>query len=479
MLFNSFNFLIFSPVVTLLYFLLPHRFRWFHLLMASCVFYMFFKPIYILILVFTIVIDYFAGIYLEKITDKKKKRGFLILSICANVGVLAVFKYYNFLNQNLTALLGAFQLANPVPFLDIILPIGLSFHTFQAMSYTIEVFRGRQKAEKHFGIYALYVMFYPQLVAGPIERPQNLIHQFYERHYFEYNRVMDGLKLMLWGMFKKVVIADRLAVYVTAVYGNHERHSGISLLVATVFFAFQVYCDFSGYSDIAIGSARVMGFKLMTNFNRPFISKSMSEFWTRWHISLSSWFKDYLYIPLGGNRVKMWRWFLNLFIVFSLSGLWHGADWNYVSWGAMTGIIIITGILLGKLAQKTFGAVKRPAFISSKFMGFLQIIWTFALFNFTLIFFRARDLGASFHILDKIFTNPGKLFVPNPSQVIYSLFGILVLLVFEMNKKYVPSRFSFYFSPSRPVRVFSYAMVLILILMIGVFDGSQFIYFQF
>jgi D-alanyl-lipoteichoic acid acyltransferase DltB (MBOAT superfamily) len=281
------------------------------LLFASCYFYMAFVPVYILILGGTIVVDYFAGIWLEK-TKGAKKRSLLILSLFANIGVLAVFKYYNFLNDNLSGLLNSIGYHNSIPSLSILLPIGLSFHTFQAMSYTIEVYRGHQKAEKHFGIYALYVMFYPQLVAGPIERPQNLLHQFYEKHYFKIERVIEGLKLMLWGFFMKLVVADRLAIYVNAAYNNPDKHTGPTLIVATIFFAFQIYCDFSGYSNIAIGAARVLGFKLMTNFNRPYFSRSIAEFWKRWHISLSTWFKDYLYISLGGNKVSISTYFLSL-----------------------------------------------------------------------------------------------------------------------------------------------------------------------
>ena len=283
MLFNSIEFVIFFILVTSLYFILPHKYRWFLLLVASCYFYMAFVPVYILILFFTIVIDYFAGIWIEEAQGKKKKQ-FLVLSLVANIGVLAVFKYYNFLNDNLTFLLHGADWENPIPYLSILLPIGLSFHTFQAMSYTIEVYRGHQKAERHFGIYSLYVMFYPQLVAGPIERPQNLLFQFRTEHKFDYERVVSGLRLMLWGFFKKLVIADRLAIYVNAAYGNPDEHTGLTLAVATMFFAFQIYCDFSGYSDIAIGAARVMGYDLMKNFNRPYLSASISEFWSRWPI---------------------------------------------------------------------------------------------------------------------------------------------------------------------------------------------------
>ena len=331
MLFNSLQFAVFFVVVTTVYFLLADKHRWKLLLISSCYFYMSFVPAYILILGFTIVIDYFAGILIEQ-SSGNKRNFYLILSIAANVGVLAIFKYYNFLNDNLTAILGDFGYQNKIPYLSILLPIGLSFHTFQAMSYTIEVYRGHQKAERHFGIYSLYVMFYPQLVAGPIERPQNILPQMHAKHEFKYENVVEGLRLMLWGFFKKIVIADRLAIYVDAVYNNADKHSGITLITATVFFAFQIYCDFSGYTDIARGAARVMGYELMLNFRRPYLAKSIKEFWSRWHISLSTWFRDYLYIPLGGNRVPIPRWYLNLMIVFMISRLWHGAALTYIIW---------------------------------------------------------------------------------------------------------------------------------------------------
>ena len=268
MLFNSWQFFIFFPVVTTLYFIIPHKYRWFLLLTASCVFYAAFVPAYLLILGATIIVDYVAGIFIEK-NNGKRRLFYLVISIVANVGVLAFFKYFNFFNDSVVSLAHFIGWNYPIGSLKILLPIGLSFHTFQAMSYTIEVYRGHQKAERNLGIYALYVMFYPQLVAGPIERPQNMIHQFYEKHYFEYQRVVDGLKVMAWGLFKKAVIADRLSILVDQVYNNPTEFSGFPLILATVLFAFQIYCDFSGYSDMAIGAAQVMGFKLMDNFNRP------------------------------------------------------------------------------------------------------------------------------------------------------------------------------------------------------------------
>ncbi|MEO6453837.1 MAG: MBOAT family protein, partial [Ginsengibacter sp.] len=277
MLFNSLAFAIFFPLVTIIYFALAHKHRWWWLLLASCIFYMFFIPVYIFILVITILIDYWAGIKIEASTGAKRKN-YLILSIISTCLVLAVFKYFNFFNDNFRELANILGLHYSVPVMNIILPIGLSFHTFQSLSYVIEVYRGKYKAEKHFGIYSLYVMFYPQLVAGPIERPQNIIYQFYERHSFNYKAATSGLKLMAWGFFKKLVIADRISPLVSQVFDHPESHSGWSVILATLLFAEQIYCDFSGYSDIAIGSARVMGFKLERNFNLPYFSKSISEF---------------------------------------------------------------------------------------------------------------------------------------------------------------------------------------------------------
>ncbi|MFT3680255.1 MAG: MBOAT family O-acyltransferase [Ferruginibacter sp.] len=476
MLFNSVQFLIFFVIVTAGYFLLDHKYRWFWLLAASCYFYMVFVPIYILILGFTIVIDYFAGIFLEDAVGKKR-RMWLIASLIANIGVLAFFKYYNFLNDNLTALLHGAGYTNPIPYLSILLPIGLSFHTFQAMSYTIEVYRGNQKAERNFGIYSLYVMFYPQLVAGPIERPQNLLHQFYEKHTFEYDNTVAGLKMMLWGFFKKLVVADRLAIYVNVVYNHADQHSGMSLLLATIFFAVQIYCDFSAYSEIAIGAARVMGFKLMTNFNRPYFSRDIAEFWKRWHISLSTWFKDYLYISMGGNRVSVPRWYFNLFFVFLISGLWHGANWTFIIWGALNGIYLVLAIIFNDFNKKisaVTGLNKVP-----RIKTFIQVVTTFALICLTWIFFRANTVGDAWLIIKKIATLKGPLYYENPSMLLYSFMAIGFLFLMEYKVQYFKGSFSFFNNKSSLVRNISYAIIVLLILLIGVFDGGQFIYFQF
>jgi len=408
MLFNSYHFLYFFVIVTTFYFLLPHALRWLLLLLSSCYFYMTFVPIYIFILFFTIVVDYFAGICIER-SQGRSRKAFLVASLAANIGVLAVFKYYNFVNTNLTVLLSHLGLHNSLPFLAILLPIGLSFHTFQAMSYTIEVYRGKYKAERNFGIYSLYVMFYPQLVAGPIERPQNIIHQFREKHRFDYQRVADGLKLMAWGLFKKIAIADSLAPIVNTAYENPLQYHGLSFVIATVFFAFQIFCDFSGYTDMARGAAKVMGFSLMTNFNRPYLSRNISEFWSRWHISLSSWFRDYLYIPLGGNRVSIPRWYFNLFIVFLISGLWHGANWTYLIWGGLNGLYLIFALITQNIRQKLV-VFTRIDHLPLLYNG-IQIITTFILICASWVFFRAKTVADAIYVFKTIWTDTvGDLF---------------------------------------------------------------------
>ena len=484
MLFNSINFLFFFVGVTITYFLLPYKLRWILLLIASCYFYMAFVPVYILILGFTIVVDYFAGIYIENAKGKRRKL-FLIFSLIANVGVLAVFKYYNFLNENFSFFLHRFETENPIPYLSILLPIGLSFHTFQAMSYTIEVYRGNQKAERHFGIYSLYVMFYPQLVAGPIERPQNLIHQFREKYDFDYARITSGLKLMAWGLFKKVVIADRLAIVADTVYNSPGDFNSLSFIIATVFFSFQIFCDFSGYSDMAIGAARVMGFKLMTNFNKPYQSKSISEFWKRWHISLSTWFRDYLYISLGGKRVTIPRWYLNLFIVFLVSGLWHGANWTFVAWGTLHGFYLVFAIITKKFRDKI-----NHLFFFDK-IPLLPSITTFILVGFAWIFFRAKNMYWAIYMSKSIVIGFSEIIskIKNHQPVLenlglssnYMILSVCLILFLELvhyiqTKVNIPEILS-----QKPayIRWTLYYGLILAIIFLGVFEKRQFIYFQF
>jgi D-alanyl-lipoteichoic acid acyltransferase DltB (MBOAT superfamily) len=363
-------------------------------------------PAYILILFFLILVDYAAGIFIEAQTKPGERRLILILSIVANIGILFFFKYFNFFNANVSAFARFLGWNYPIEALSIVLPIGLSFHTFQSMSYTIEVYRGRQTAEHNLGVYALYVMFYPQLVAGPIERPQNLLHQFYEPHCFDRDRVISGLKLMVGGLFKKVVIADRLAAVVNRVFDAPAEHSGLELAIATYFFAFQIFCDFSGYSDIALGAAEVMGFRLMNNFDRPYFAGSVPEFWRRWHISLSTWFRDYLYIPLGGSRSVGGRTYLNILVVFLISGLWHGANWTFVIWGALHGLFLVFSRLLASARERVsiaLGLAEAP-----RVKKVFSVLFTFNLVTIAWVFFRARSVEDAYLIFRKIaFVPPG------------------------------------------------------------------------
>jgi len=486
MLFNSFQFLIFFPVVTLLYFLLPYRFRWLHLLIASCVFYMVFIPQYILILFFTIVIDYIAGIMIEK-EEGPRRRLFLILSIAANVGVLAVFKYYNFFTENINTLLAALHVStHPLPLLKIILPLGLSFHTFQAMSYTIEIYRENQKAERHFGIYALYVMFYPQLVAGPIERPQNILHQFYEKHDFDPDRVASGLRLMLVGFFKKIVLADRLALFVNNVYNQPDQQNGLTHLIAAIFFCLQVYFDFSGYSDIARGSARVMGFELMLNFNRPFFALRLSDYWRRWHISLYSWFTDYVFVPLSmqWRRWGTYSTVISILITFSLSGLWHGAAWTYVIWGLLHGV----GLSVEILTKNFFKPVQKSVYYNN-----ICRIITLTFVVFTGLVFRASDLHELYHDFCSICTGTLSSLIQlrhgfsvlmglglrtySPITLI-ALFTTSILFLFA-EYYYSLIRVKQMFFASSSLRMVVYFVLLYAVVFFGYFGEMQFIYFQF
>jgi alginate O-acetyltransferase complex protein AlgI len=485
MLFNSYEFLLFFPAVVVLYFLVPHRYRWVLLLAASCYFYMVSVPIYILVLFATIAIDYGAAIYIARSSGRRRKV-FLAAGVVPIVLLLAAFKYLDFLSGSLGTLANALGLHYPEGVINIILPLGLSFYTFRGLSYVIEVYRGRQTPERHPGILALYVMFFPQLLAGPIERPQNLLPQFREVHRFDAQQAVDGLKLMLWGLFKKMVIADRLAVFVNEVYGAPEAHSGLGLMLATVFFAVQIYCDFSGYSDIAIGSAQVMGFRLMTNFNRPYHAASLSEFWKRWHISLSTWFRDYLYIPLGGNRVAKWRWQLNLFITFLVSGLWHGAAWTFVIWGALHGFYLIFGLWTRGVREGLARATRLDRHQTLR--RALGLVWVFVLVCFAWIFFRAESLDQALFIVKHLFigwqATPAYITSTLTRMGISTLDVVILLLSIGFLEavqlwQSVEDERRLFARSRAPVRwLIGYGLVFALLL-VGVFSNNQFIYFQF
>lgn len=466
MLFNSLHFIVFFLFVTTTYYTLPGRWRWFSLLTASAYFYASFIPAYLLLLGVIIVFDYLAGMGIEKLSGNLR-RAMLALSILFNVGFLCFFKYFDFLNTNISALMsiagidyGADTLAGLYP--GLALPIGLSFHTFQSMSYTIEVYRGNQRAERHFGIYALYVLFYPQLVAGPIERPQNVLWQFRQQMDFDWDNLRNGLWWMAWGMFKKVVIADRLALVTDPVFATPQTQNAGSLAIAAVFYSIQIYCDFSGYSDIALGAAKTMGFRLMVNFRSPYFARSIAEFWQRWHISLSTWFRDYVYIPMGGNRHGRFRTHLNLLVVFLLSGLWHGADWKFVIWGAIHGCLIIVSRIANSDTDYSSQA------------SWLRTVFTFLVVTLAWIFFRAHNVDDALVILNRL-AKPSLWSLPDlPISGRETGFCLLLIVLLFLKEHllpdYVPARWSFW--PSLGVAT-------LLCYLWGVFGSNQFIYFQF
>lgn len=493
MLFNSLAFLLFFPLVCLGYFLFPHRIRWAWLLAASCFFYMCFIPKYILILGLTIAIDYSAGLLMEAYPMHKKR--FLVASIILNMMLLIVYKYLPFLSENVVELARLLHWNYPLHALEFILPLGLSFHTFQSVSYTVEVYRGNQKTERHLGIFALYVLFFPQLVAGPIERPQNMLHQFKEKHFFSWPRIATGLQRMLLGFFKKLVIADLAATFVNQVYQYPSDYPGISIAIALVLFAFQIYGDFSGYSDIALGSAQVLGFTLMENFKQPYLSRSISEFWKRWHISLSSWFRDYVYIPLGGNRRGNGRTYFNVFLTFFLSGIWHGANWTFFIWGALNGLYIIIASITQRIHAPF--AANLPKVFGSKILATWQTLATFSLICFGWIFFRASNVGQSWVIIRQLFSGWSQtlstwpspafiaknIFLGRPADTFYvCVLSILALLIFEAGQrlgyfvsfKDRPHTTSFHIG-----RWLVLSTALLLILVFSQTQSQTFIYFQF
>ena len=468
MLFNSVHFLFFLPIVFGLYYLLPQKFRWILIFISSCYFYMVFVPKYILILFLIIVIDYVAAITIERVTGRLKLF-YLIASLTANICLLAFFKYFNFLNQNLVSVFSLFcKEFNPIN-LSVILPIGLSFHTFQSMSYTIEVYRGKQKAERHLGYFANYVLFFPQMVAGPIERYETLGNELKAFHKPLYQNFSDGFKLVLFGLFIKMVVADNIAPYVNQIYLEPLKYSSTEVLLSVFLFSFQIYADFFGYSTIALGSAKLLGINIMDNFKTPYFSKSVSEFWSRWHISLSTWFRDYLYIPLGGNRVKIPRWSINILIVFLISGLWHGASWTFFVWGALHGLML----LIEKYFSKIFKFEMKSKW---SLLNVLLALKTFVITSFIWIFFRAENFQKAKDIFIAVFRNHD---IPNIQLeiLIPLLFSgcIIIFDVFLYN-----SRFDLKLNTFKTHYRWAFYTVLLFCLM--ALSGTQkfsFIYFQF
>jgi len=467
----------------MLYYALPHRWRWGLLLAASYYFYMCWRVEYIFLIIASTLVDYYAGIMMGKTTKKSKRKKYLVFSIVVNLGILISFKYLNFVSTNVNEVFNYFNIFHDIPIYSVLLPVGISFYTFQTLSYTIDVYRGRTKTEFHLGKFALYVSFFPQLVAGPIERSYRLLPQFYERKYLEYNRVISGLKLMLWGFVKKVVIADRLGIYTGNVYSNPSAYEGFQIHIAVIFLLIQVYADFSGYTDIARGSARIMGYNLMENFNRPFIAKSVSEFWSRWHISLTTWFKDYLFnsFPTKKNKsIIRWKWHFYLILTFVLIGLWHGASWTFFIFGLLHGIYITFASITKKYRYKVnkFLGLNK----STLLLKYLNIIVTFALVCFSVIFFGVRSM----HDAGIMINNSWHM--EHPFRVLMSLvknhnvvLGI-ILISFLFITEYLHAKYNLLNMLKKQNIIFRWAVYLIAVMMVlimGVYTQEAFIYFQF
>lgn len=497
MLFNSLNFLIFFPIVTLIYFVIPHKIRYIWLLVCSYYFYMCWNAAYALLLFVSTFITWLSGLAIGNIVkngkddaNRQQSKGIVAISFILNLTILAFFKYAGFAVNSVNQLFQAVGIQFVVPKVDVLLPVGISFYIFQALSYTVDVYRGDVKVEKNLLKYMVFVSFFPQLVAGPIERSSRLLEQFYEKHSFDFERVCRGLMIMLWGFFQKLVVADRLAVLVNQVFLYNSYYSGIEIIVAVMFFAVQIYCDFAGYSNIAIGASQVMGFELMENFRQPYLANSVSDFWRRWHISLTSWFRDYLYIPLGGNRKGKLAKYRNIMIVFLTSGLWHGANWTYVVWGGLNGLFQVIADLTKKPRQKlkAFFKIRQE----SGSWRILSTVITFILVDFTWIFFRADSMADAFQIISRIFSqfNPwvlvdGTLYTLGLSQVDFwiGILSIAVLLTVDIvHERGVKIR-SWVLQQNLWFRWSIYLGAIFFILIFGFYgpnyDASQFIYFQF
>lgn len=493
MLFNSIEFLIFFPIVVVLFFSAPNRWRTTILLIASYYFYMSWEPAYGLLIFCSTVIDYIAARLMGATKISWQRKLLLAASLTGNLGILFFFKYFNFFFTSIEPIFRTFTSDFSSPTLSLLLPVGISFYTFQSLSYTIDVYRQKRTPEKSFSIFALYVSFFPQLVAGPIETSTRLLPQFYQKVSPDAGRFVSGFRLALWGFFKKVVIADNAGRIVDVIYGNSSDTSGTALMVGTFFFAVQIYCDFSGYSDIARGTARILGYDLMLNFKRPYFARSVGEFWRRWHISLMNWFREYIYFPLGGSRVPKSTWVRNIGLVFLISGVWHGANWTFIVWGLLNFAYIIIGRFTEPERHylvNLLGLSKLP-----KLMTVIQILTTFTLIGFSWIFFRSQSLEEAVMIVKKIGHDLIEV-IMSPQHLLPSLINagyamkvtkvdfiiltgsIMLLVGVEIYLEQRRSLKIFYSLP-RPVRWICYYILISIIIFGGYFGESVFLYFQF
>ncbi len=478
MIFNSLSFLIFCPIVFSLYWLTKDKYKWFILLVASYYFYMSWNVKYVCLILITTVVSYACALLIERTDNQKKKKLYIVAALVICFGILFVFKYLNFAIININRICSIFAISLPISLVNLVLPVGISFYTFQTLSYVIDVYRGDIKAEKHFGKYATFISFFPQLVAGPIERASNLLPQIQNPKKFDYENASYGISKMLVGFFKKIVIADNLALLVDYIFNFEEGYTifpGPHVLLAVVGFTFQIYCDFSGYSDIAVGVAKLFNINLMENFKAPYFATSIKDFWSRWHISLSQWFRDYLYIPLGGNRCSVIRCNLNKIIVFIVSGLWHGADWHYVVWGGLHGFLQL-------------GGKKKKDKKDNKLVWWIKVIITFVIVNITWIFFRMGVRNALLVIRDLFrsgVTLPQSLnMIVNSTVLTYTsmtvvLISVILLMVYDYFslKEDLISRFE---KTNTVIKSVIQVIVIMIILFFMPFvQEQQFIYFQF
>ncbi len=494
MLFNSTDFLIFFTLICFAYFLVPFKFRNYLLLAGSYYFYMCWKVEYILLIVFSTLIDYFCALGMGKYHGRPGRKWFLIGSLLGNLGLLFIFKYFNFFSQNLGFILNNMNIGYQSPALKLLLPVGISFYTFQTLSYSLDVYRGDREPEKNFLVFAVYVSYFPQLVAGPIERSTHLMPQFHREVKFSFSRLLTGLVLIMWGFFMKLVIADNAAEYVNTVYGSVGKYQGQHFVLGTFLFCYQIFCDFAGYSSIAIGTAKIMGIDMMQNFRRPYFASSIQGFWRRWHISLSTWFRDYLYIPLGGSRRGRLMTMLNTLAVFLVSGLWHGANWTFVTWGALHGVAITIENLFKRIVgmlKLEFHTLKQISWLVTG----LKIAITFLLVNLSWIFFRSASMHDAIEIFNKIYRLPQtfKFNLATLSGMILPftrdyrslsafmvIIGFIVVLetVHIIQEREHPVVFRIWRRSAWP-KIVSVALLACIILFFGKFDSNAFIYFQF
>lgn len=477
MVFTSFNFLIFFPLVVILFYLTPIKYRWVTLLIASYFFYINIKPVYALLTLGITSSTYVFTRLIDDTDNENKKRAFMVINIILILLPLLFFKYYKIINNEIIEFLGTRNLRWPLPDIKYMIPIGISYYTFMSIGYTVDVYNEKLKAEKNIGLVALFVSFFPLILSGPIERANNMLPQFRNLRTLKYENITAGLQMMLWGYFMKLVVADRIGDYVDVIYGNISGHSGSSLLIASILYPFQVYADLGGYTLIAIGVARVMGLRVIPNFNRPFYATSMAEFWRRWHMSLIQWLTDYVYTPLSFylRKLGIWGIVVSLILTFMIAGIWHHADVTLVCWGLMQGIFLSFEALIYK---KRTTLENKYRLYRNPYYSFICIIITFILFSSSQVFSRADNIEDSFMVFQKIFTDLGTPHL-DLTTLSYSFMGIALLLAKDFKDEFYPGKFRFFSNQKIWVRFCSYLLVIFIILIFGVFEGNRFIYFQF